>query len=95
MTAERFMDGDEAAMFEEPAPVMTVLLIGYQGQLRLLTGVRSALWNEFMRGDGGYGCNGVRPIGWEYWVEQTLGTNDLAHATVPPSIAPILKLKGK
>jgi hypothetical protein len=67
-----FMYGDLTALDAEPAPVMTVLLIGFQGQRKVLTGTRDELWREYLHGDGGHGCNGVRPIGWEYWCPQPL-----------------------
>lgn len=86
MTAERFMYGDEAALVEEPAPVLTVLLIGWDGRQKLLTGTYDALWREFMTGDGGPFESNPHTNGWEYWVQQTTGTNELVHATVPPSI---------
>jgi uncharacterized protein (DUF1786 family) len=72
---------------------MTVLLIGFQGQRKVLTGTRDELWREYLHGDGGYGCNGVRPIGWEYWCPQPLGTRE-RDATAAPSIETIASKKG-
>jgi hypothetical protein len=63
-------------LIERPKPVMTVLLVGFQGQRRVLTGTFHELNREFMVGDGGHGCNQVQPCGWEYWCEQPLGTRE-------------------
>jgi hypothetical protein len=72
----------DGAIPPETVEVMTVLLIGFDGRRKVLTGVRDVLWNEFLHGDGGPGCNGVQPVGWQYWVPQALGT--LApDATIP------------
>lgn len=71
MTEPCFMYGD---LEDRDEPVMTVLLIGFQGQRRVMTGTREELWREYVRGDGGYGCNGIQPIGWEYWCPQPLLT---------------------
>lgn len=87
MQTETFMYGDLTQLDAEPAPVMTVLLIGFQGQRKLLTGTREALWNEYCHGDGGYGCNGLQPIGWQYWCPQPSLTTDLDKAAVPATVA--------
>lgn len=94
MQDQTFMYGDLATLNAKEEPVMTVLLIGFQGQTRLLTGTRAALWNEYLHGDGGHGCNGVRPVGWEYWCPQPLLTTDTKDAVVSPKIAEILSKKG-
>lgn len=74
MQQSTYMYGDLSVDPDAPAQVMTVLLIGYQGQRKVLTGTRESLWNEYLRGDGGHGCNDARPVGWEYWCPQPLLT---------------------
>lgn len=83
MQQECFMYGDWRQLTKEPARVETVLLVGFQGQRRLLTGTHRELWREYTSGDGGYGCNGVQPIGWEYWCPQPLLTRE---PTIPPHV---------
>jgi len=54
---------------EELAPVIRVLLTGFDGRKRVMTGRFDVLWREFMQGDGGPG-NSIctKPCGWASWV---------------------------
>jgi hypothetical protein len=93
--AECFMYGDLAALDAPPAPVMTVLLIGFDGRRKVLTGNRDELWREYLHGDGGPGCNGVAPVGWEYWCPQPLLTPDAEASPSNPQIREFVAKKGK
>lgn len=88
-----FMHGDLSKLDEPAEPIITVLLIGFDGRRRVLTGTHEACWREFMHGDGGPACNGVRGVGWEYWCRQPLGTLD-REACCNRSIETIVAKKG-
>lgn len=70
---DQFMYGDLDAT-DRVEPIETVLLVGFQGQTRLLTGTHRELWREFMVGDGGHGYGNSQPVGWHYFLPQDLGT---------------------
>lgn len=56
--------------------VMTVLLIGFDGRRKVLTGTREALWREYLHGDGGPATRAPGNAGYEYWCPLPLGTTE-------------------
>jgi hypothetical protein len=74
MHQETFMYGDLSALDAEPEPIITVLLIGWDGRRVELTGTHEVLWNEFMRGDGGGQHNDTNPFatGFQTWTRLDL-----------------------
>lgn len=69
------MYGDMGLNDEEEL-VMTVLLIGFDGRRKIITGVFDVLWREFMSGDGGMVASGAEHVGYEYWCQLPLGTTE-------------------
>jgi hypothetical protein len=87
MHEPHFMYGDMAQFGEEAEPVMTVLLIGFDGRRKILTGVFDVLWREFLQGDGGPGNKlTTEPCGYEYWCQLPLGTTENDQLTRPVTL---------
>jgi hypothetical protein len=80
------MYGDMAQFGEDAEPVLTVLLIGFDGRRKILTGVFDVLWNEFLSGDGGMVASGAEHVGYEYWCQLPLGTTESDQLTRPVTL---------
>jgi hypothetical protein len=95
MQEQTFMYGDLSRLGEPAEPIITVLLIGFDGRRRVLTGTHQTLWNEFMHGDGGQSNDNTPDggVGYEYWCRQPLGTLD-HEASASSSIETIVAKKG-
>jgi hypothetical protein len=87
------MYGDFSGERGPPSHVITVLLIGFDGRRKLLTGTHEELWREYMHGDGGPCCNGLQPAGWEYWCAQPLLTRP-SEALASAPIETLVEKKG-
>jgi hypothetical protein len=83
-----FMYGDMGQFGEEEEPVLTVLLIGFDGRRKILTGVHDVLWHEFMHGDGGQSNDNTPDghVGYEYWCQLPLGTTEDDQLTRPVTL---------